>query len=67
MTQEQAKEIAQHFLSNDENKSIFVTSDHAVYINSDLETIQAHCEANKLELFIIKSDDIDLPKKKAKK
>ena len=54
MTQAQAQAIAKDFLSNEENITIYVTSDYAVYVNSEIEVIKNHAKANKLEFFTVR-------------
>ncbi|MEO6901551.1 MAG: hypothetical protein ABI241_00525 [Bacteroidia bacterium] len=56
--QEIANEIARNYLLNEENKTIYVTMpDRAVYLNSDKDVVQAHCDANKLTLIVIKDSE----------
>lgn len=62
MTLEQAKECAKNYLNNEDNKSVFVTSDYAVYLNSDINVIKKHCQENKLELFILKGENLEAEK-----
>ena len=62
MNIEQAKECAKNYLNNEDNKSVFVTSDYAVYLNSDIKVIKKHCKDNKLELFILKGENQEAEK-----
>jgi hypothetical protein len=66
MTKEQAELIAQPFL-NDENKTVIVTSDYAVYLNNEVEQMEQHALNNKLECFVIKNEVAKVVTSKPKK
>lgn len=51
-----AMELAKPYLLEETNESVFVAADHAVYVNSELEPVQAHCDINSLQLHVIKID-----------
>lgn len=67
MTLELAKELAKNEI--DKSNIVIVTSDNAVYILNniaEIEVIKNHAELNKLEMFVIKSEELieEKPKKK---
>ena len=61
MTKEQAlKFIEDNKINLDKYKSVIVTSDNAVYMDSDLEAISTHCEQHNKTYFIVKSEQKEL-------
>jgi hypothetical protein len=62
MTLDKAKELAKNEM--DKSNIVIVTGDSAIYLlsdNAEIEVIQKHADLNKLEMFIVKSEE---PKKK---
>lgn len=67
MTLELAKELAKNEI--DKSNIVVVTSDNAVYMlndNAEIEVIKNHADLNKLEMFVVKSEEVieEKPKKK---
>jgi hypothetical protein len=67
MTLETAKELAKN--SIDKSNIVIVTSDSAIYLlsdNTEIEVIKNHADLNKLEMFVVKSEEVieEKPKKK---
>jgi hypothetical protein len=67
MTLETAKELAKN--SIDKSNIVIVTSDNAIYLlndNAEIEVIKNHADLNKLEMFVVKSEEVieEKPKKK---
>lgn len=69
MTLELAKELAKNEI--DKSNVVVVTSDKAIYLlqnDSEIEVIKKHADLNKLEMFIVKSnEDIEVKEKTKKK
>jgi hypothetical protein len=57
MNLEQAKNLALPELNKEENVSVIVTSDNAVYINSNPLNVQKHAFRNKLKCFVLKGEE----------
>jgi hypothetical protein len=51
MTKEQAKLIAAPFAANKSNKSIIVTGDSGVFLNSERGPVQAFADSRKIDLY----------------
>jgi hypothetical protein len=67
MTQENAlKFIEINNIQLDKYKSVIVTSDNAVYMDSELAPIKAHCEAHNKTYFVVKSNEVEAEKVEAK-
>jgi hypothetical protein len=67
MTLETAKELAKNQI--DKSNIVVVTSDNAIYLlsdNAEIEVIKNHADLNKLEIFVVKSEEVieEKPKKK---
>ena len=67
MTLELAKELAKNEI--DKSNIVVVTSDNAVYMLNniaEIEVIKNHADLNKLEMFVVKSEEVieEKPKKK---
>ncbi len=67
MTLELAKELAKNQI--EKSNIVVVTSDNAVYLLNDIaeiEVIKNHADLNKLEMFVVKSEEVieEKPKKK---
>ena len=67
MTLELAKELAKNEI--DKSNIVIVTSDSAIYLlqnANEIEVIKNHADLNKLEMFVIKSEEVieEKPKKK---
>jgi hypothetical protein len=59
MTQENALAfVEKNKINLEEYKSVIVTSDNAVYLNSELEPIKAHCESTGKTYFVVKSEEV---------
>ena len=68
MTLELAKELAKN--SIDKSNIVVVTSDSAIYLlndNAEIEVIKNHADLNKLEMFVVKSEEVIEEKTKKKK
>ena len=68
MTLELAKELAKNQI--DKSNIVVVTSDNAIYLlsdNAEIEVIKNHADLNKLEMFIVKSEEMIEEKQKKKK
>lgn len=68
MTLELAKELAKN--SIDKSNIVIVTSDSAIYLlnnNAEIEVIKNHADLNKLEMFVVKSEEVIEEKSKKKK
>lgn len=68
MTLELAKELAKN--SIDKSNIVIVTSDSAIYLlnnNAEIEVIKNHADLNKLEMFVVKSEEVIEEKQKKKK
>lgn len=75
MTLELAKELAKNEM--DKSNVVVVTSDKAIYLlqnDSEIEVIKKHSDLNKLEMFIVKSnenltsnEDVEVKEKPKKK
>lgn len=71
--------IEKNKINIDNHKSVIVTSDNAVYLDSEIDPIANHCIANGKTFFVVKSDSREpvkeaeekktpeTPKKKGKK
>lgn len=67
MTQDQAlKFIETNNIQLDKYKSVIVTSDNAVYMDSELAPIKAHCEAHNKTYFVVKSNEVEAEKAETK-
>ena len=64
MTFEEAKEIARSII--DENDTIIVLSDGAMYLNADSKIIEDHANKEGLEIFRVKPEVQEVTKKKSK-
>lgn len=67
MTLELAKELAKNEM--DKSNVVVVTSDKAIYLLkeiAEIEVIKNHADLNKLEMFVVKSEEVieEKPKKK---
>jgi hypothetical protein len=59
MTKEKALEfIEKNKINLDDYKIVIVTNDNAVYLNSELEPIKAHCESTGKTYFVVKSVEV---------
>ena len=68
MTLDKAKELAKNEM--DKSNVIVVTSDNAIYLlqnDNEIEVIKNHADLNKLEMFIVKSEEMIEEKQKKKK
>ena len=68
MTLELAKELAKNEM--DKSNVIVVTSDNAIYLlqnANEIEVIKNHADLNKLEMFVVKSNDEIIEEKPKKK
>jgi hypothetical protein len=68
MTLELAKELAKNEM--DKSNVVVVTSDKAIYLlqnDSEIEVIKKHSDLNKLEMFIVKSNEVTIEEKPKKK
>ena len=68
MTVGLAKELAKN--SIDKSNIVVVTSDSAIYLlnnHAEIEVIKNHADLNKLEMFVIKSEEVIEEKPKNKK
>lgn len=67
MEQSKALEfIEKNKINIDAYSSVIVTSDNAVYLNSELEAIAAHCKDTNKTYYVVKSD-VKEPVKEVKK
>jgi hypothetical protein len=62
MKEAEAYELAKHVLNVEANKSVFVTDNGTIYINSNAEAIKKHCS----KVIHLKIDGIIQPLKKTK-
>jgi len=67
MTLETAKELAKNQI--DKSNIVVVTSDNAIDLlsdNAEIEVLKNHADLNKLEMFVVKSEEVieEKPKKK---
>lgn len=68
MTLETAKELAKNQI--DKSNIVVVTSDNAIYLlsdNAEIEVIKNYADLNKLEMFVVKSEEVIKEKPKKKK
>ena len=68
MTLELAKELAKNEM--DKSNVVVVTSDKAIYLLkeiAEIEVIKTHADLNKLEMFVVKSNDEIIEEKPKKK
>ena len=68
MTLDKAKELAKNEM--DKSNVIVVTSDNAIYLlqnDNEIEVIKNHADLNKLEMFIVKSNEVTIEEKPKKK
>ena len=66
--------IAKNKINTEKHHTVIVTSDSAVYLDSEIEAIEAHCKAHGKTYFIVKQkevsvavEEIEEPKKSKKK
>lgn len=57
MNLEEAQKLAGPYKLDKANKSIVVTSDHGVYLNSDILNVQKHAMRNRLKCFVIVGEE----------